>query len=338
MRSGSQDTHAPAAARLLHPLPVAAIAITALNDHLWKGGHLVPAWLTGKLSDFAGLFFFPVLVVAATRGRVRPAVAALATGLVFALFKLSPAACQWLEPFVVTPDATDLAALPMLGLSWWWMVGRRAPARVDPAWARAVVVGAAALTSAATSPAGGPNFYRPLPMWTVVATGPRALACADVGLWVSQSGREGVGLTLAVRARDAACTLRIERASIVVPGAVNHVAPGFPHDLALAAGQAYHRYLPVPFDGDAAWLLGRWSGHAEVALSAGGAVHTLRFELVYRKAPTPVWGTFWYPIVTACWEVAELIVTDTAPEGVHAVLRFASPREAHTLRIGARSE
>jgi hypothetical protein len=47
---------------LQHPLTVLSIAVLLLNDHVLKTYH--PSWLTGKLSDFAGLFFFPFIVTA----------------------------------------------------------------------------------------------------------------------------------------------------------------------------------------------------------------------------------------------------------------------------------
>src|SRR5262245_66476670 len=50
---------------MLHPAPLAAVLLLAVNDHLLKGWGLLPAWLTGKLSDFAGVFFFPLLLTAA---------------------------------------------------------------------------------------------------------------------------------------------------------------------------------------------------------------------------------------------------------------------------------
>jgi hypothetical protein len=46
----------------LHPVPLAALAILIVNDHLLKGRG--PGWLTGKLSDFAGVLFFPLLLTA----------------------------------------------------------------------------------------------------------------------------------------------------------------------------------------------------------------------------------------------------------------------------------
>jgi len=48
---------------LCHPWSLLALAVLAFNDHWWKG--VGPGALTGKLSDLAGLFYFPFLVVAA---------------------------------------------------------------------------------------------------------------------------------------------------------------------------------------------------------------------------------------------------------------------------------
>lgn len=48
---------------LLRPLPLLAVALLAVNDHVLKGLPGAPSWLTGKLSDVAGLFFFPLLLV-----------------------------------------------------------------------------------------------------------------------------------------------------------------------------------------------------------------------------------------------------------------------------------
>lgn len=48
--------------RLLHPLVLAALALWLLNDHVLKA--LWPGWLTGKLSDAAGMIVFPCFVAA----------------------------------------------------------------------------------------------------------------------------------------------------------------------------------------------------------------------------------------------------------------------------------
>jgi di/tricarboxylate transporter len=46
----------------VHPVPLSAVALMVVNDHDLK--YRFPSWWTGKLSDFAGLFFFPLFLVA----------------------------------------------------------------------------------------------------------------------------------------------------------------------------------------------------------------------------------------------------------------------------------
>ena len=143
---------------LLHPLPLLAIAVLCLNDHLLKA-HFGSVW-TGKLSDFAGLAYFPLFLqalwelLAARRGfYVGPSLIELvgcvaATGIVFSLTKsteLGAAAYGWglallqwpfvllygavkgsdlsLRPVALARDLTDLVALCALGVPLW--CGRR---------------------------------------------------------------------------------------------------------------------------------------------------------------------------------------------------------------------
>lgn len=138
---------------LLHVVPLGAVAVLVLNDHWWKRAY--PSLLTGKLSDVAGLVFFPLLLQAlweiarartgAAWGPSRRAliVAVLATGAVFALAKTWPpmnalvrhadAALRWplraawsvargapapgLGRTALVLDPTDLLALPALLLA-----------------------------------------------------------------------------------------------------------------------------------------------------------------------------------------------------------------------------
>lgn len=127
------------AAELCHPLPLVAVLVLAVNDGWLKTAHLLPAWLTGKLSDVAGLFFFPLLLVALVRGAMVAArrspprvagpcglVAILATAAGFVAVKLWPA-CNALVGRcwgTMVMDRTDLWALPVLLLTWSYVVWR----------------------------------------------------------------------------------------------------------------------------------------------------------------------------------------------------------------------
>lgn len=53
---------AQAAGGLAHPLVLVSVLTLVLNDHWWKLAY--PSFITGKLSDFSGLIFFPLLLQA----------------------------------------------------------------------------------------------------------------------------------------------------------------------------------------------------------------------------------------------------------------------------------
>lgn len=330
---------------LLHPLPITAVALTALNDHLLKPSRLLPAVVTGKVSDIAGLFFFPIMIVTAARvARLRfgrrwpgdgrePTAVALATAIVFAVCKLSPAVCRGLSTVLeVVADPTDLIALPSVACAWWWVKHRRfAGTFASPAWARLIVLGGAAVTSAATQPIRGPYVYRPLPTWTVTDTGPRSLRCADVQLWVAKSGEEGVGLTVSMRPRITPCALRIDRIAMLLWGRAPFPAAGPPQELAFSNGETLNRYFPVPLEAAAA--RGLWqSASAQIDVTDGDGHHTLEFPLAYGRAPIPAWATFQESSALPCGGSAELLVTETAAKGVHLILR-ALPATADALLI-----
>ncbi|PTL77153.1 hypothetical protein DAT35_45900 [Vitiosangium sp. GDMCC 1.1324] len=140
---------------LLHPLVLAAVLLLLVNDHVLK--QRWPSWWTGKLSDVAGLAFFPLLLqaawesVSARRGRpFTPSgpvllTCVVLTGAVFSAIQLWDTAAlgwqwglgslQWpvrvlgalwngaripqVAPVAHTADASDLLALPALGLPVW---------------------------------------------------------------------------------------------------------------------------------------------------------------------------------------------------------------------------
>jgi hypothetical protein len=165
---------------LRHPLTLASIGLLLLNDHWLKAAY--PSTLTGKLSDFAGLFFFPFILTAliawpAERFRLprNPSwlfAASLGlTGGWFAALKLLPGANALHRaalgallggPVSVALDPTDLLALASLpAAAWLWgRVGRGPAAPARPGWRAYLALGLGTLASLATSPARYPLLMR----------------------------------------------------------------------------------------------------------------------------------------------------------------------------------
>ncbi len=134
----------PPIPELTSPLPLAAVALLAANDHVLK--RTWPGLLTGKLSDVAGCFVLPlfvsaVLAVATSWApRRRLALGAGATILFFAALKLSPAVAASVAGALdvlwaplgrgggrIAADPTDLVALPLALAAFAW--GTRVHAR-----------------------------------------------------------------------------------------------------------------------------------------------------------------------------------------------------------------
>jgi hypothetical protein len=127
---------------LTHPAVIASLGLLILNDHLLK--EQFHNALTGKLSDFAGLLFFPVFVASAVEvgtwltGRPAPERARLllvagsltAVGFIGIqtfepmtdLYR-SVAGLLTGRPTMVVADPTDLLAVPACFVGWWLYAG-----------------------------------------------------------------------------------------------------------------------------------------------------------------------------------------------------------------------
>ena len=121
-----------------HPLVLISILLLLLNDHVFKAG--MPSIFTGKLSDLAGLFFFPFLVGTLLQGLAklaRPARQLPARRALLASFALSAAVFSAIKtlpgvngfmagllsalfhlPVRIALDPTDLLALVMFFPAW----------------------------------------------------------------------------------------------------------------------------------------------------------------------------------------------------------------------------
>jgi hypothetical protein len=125
----------------IHPVPAAAMVLMAVNDHWLK--ERWPSWWTGKFSDFLGVFYFPLLLVAliclfqnfvlrqrpvAYLTRLKLALAMGVTVVMMTSIKISPAVALWIaETFSrwffairIVADPTDLIAFSSLALTYFY--------------------------------------------------------------------------------------------------------------------------------------------------------------------------------------------------------------------------
>lgn len=130
---------------LLRPAPLVALLLLVLNDHVLK--EVCPGLITNKLSDLAGAFLLPVLVlsvaelVAARRRYISSVSAATMVCFLTALGLILVKTCAATSdvygtlvglaryPFIhafhrvqVATDPTDLGALLSVGLAWLYTV------------------------------------------------------------------------------------------------------------------------------------------------------------------------------------------------------------------------
>ena len=169
---------------LSRPASLGAMAVLLLNDHLLR--RLWPSWWTGKLGDFAWLYFIPfaaaallALLLPRRLGRREDLVGWLALGTiggVFALAKTLPVFHAWLVPSIEAllgfpvgwqRDPTDLIALVSLAAAWvtWQRTLRPLPGGVQgQAGFENLEVGFKAPPSPQPSPSKGEGAVAPSPL------------------------------------------------------------------------------------------------------------------------------------------------------------------------------
>jgi hypothetical protein len=187
-----------ALACISHPITIGTVLLLAINDHVLR--HFWPSWLTGKLGDFAWLFFFPYITTAflacllPRRFRVnRGWVSGLAFSLVGGVFFLTKTAPVFREgvlkvlesafrfPITISGDATDLVALlALIPAACLWKRSRAISVkRLQPslAW-----LAAGMLLTMANMPQPDPGIYCLGKVEDEIA------ACASYGCYTSANG------------------------------------------------------------------------------------------------------------------------------------------------------
>lgn len=138
---------------LARPWFFAAVALLALNDHVFKAAW--PGWVTGKLSDFAGLVVVGTLV-SVLLGRPW---GTLAAGVGFLALKTVPGVAELAAPLlggVTRRDPSDLIALAVLAALWWALGATPEPTSLRRGWSALGLI-AAVLATTATSQ-GMPHY------------------------------------------------------------------------------------------------------------------------------------------------------------------------------------
>jgi len=125
----------------IHPVPLSAVFLMSLNDHWLK--YQFPGIFTGKLSDFCGVFYLPIFILALLAVfdelfklnkfflNPRSVIAAiLFTDFLMILVKLSAASARWIEEFFanylfqiqMTQDPTDLISFIVNPLTYLYLL------------------------------------------------------------------------------------------------------------------------------------------------------------------------------------------------------------------------
>jgi hypothetical protein len=358
---------------LAHPWSLAALALLALNDHMWKGAG--PGWLTGKLSDVAGLFYFPFLVAAACAlvtslqpaRRVSLPAGRIAFALVaiwFAAAKTIPAAhlaTVWLATLVIGPvdvvrDPTDVAALLALVPSW--LLYRRVAAAPVPAHrlVQAPVLCLAVLLTAATSRPRTPSVDMLVEhegtLFAIVMDMPSGGSAQDALGWTAYATADGTRWEPRPGLPRSLVDRHMPRRTLTAGGASFRLAG---HELLAERGGREHPVWSVP-DGRADFMIvaggERWS-MADIAAVPGTptVVVALASEGVLvgsgetwtRVAVGPAAPTAWTATprrALALLRRSQWIfgaASALAAAFLFSVLCWLRPRPAHPVRAHARA-
>jgi hypothetical protein len=121
---------------LLTPVYLGALVLLVLNDFIFKPCYA--NFLTGKISDFAGLFLFPVLICALLNSKSRFIFILAGLGFIFWKSSFSSGFIagwnEWISflPLKRVIDYSDLAALGVLPFSWIFIHSEARIIKINP--------------------------------------------------------------------------------------------------------------------------------------------------------------------------------------------------------------
>lgn len=326
----TSDSRHPATL-VCHPLVLTAVAVCAINDHILKGSGWLPGAVTGKLSDVAGLFFFPILlaivffIATGALTRFVPAIgrrlptddprlyldpAVFLTIAVFTALNVSQTANAWAEPYwgIVTMDATDLVCLPMVVVArqfardrWCDIDAVSRSSHSTPlelSWHHWGAVTFAVVVSVATSPPPPTITVPGYPHWEIKTPIVHCHQNTEVRGWFGTSGNDGAGFVLRLDpVHDEPVDVRIDAAHFSVWGEGYRAhdpaieVRGTIDDDTKTLEGADSIYIPFEFDNEAAWDDKLRRGTVEIALEIDDHTSDMRFDAHHR--PTDLTQTYY---------------------------------------------
>ncbi len=307
---------------LAHPAVVVAILVCGVNDHVLKGSGWLHGAITGKLSDIAGLFFFPILLAVIlyimARGvagllppgritsliasrRICLDVAVVLTVVVFAAINLSESANTLAASYwgVFTMDWTDLFCLPMVLVARQFALKRWSSVTVKPKKGpptdrlsigppHLAALLAASLVSLGTP--APPKTISTFPMWEITDPVIRCPEDVEIRSWFARSTKEGAGLVLRLENRKPGSReIAVDRARMLVadPSSPDEVAMTVEADPidAVEFADAHSFYLPFAFDNQRAWNRDLRLATVILEVNIDGEIIELRYDAEQRPAP-----------------------------------------------------
>ena len=124
------------------------------------------------------------------------------------------------------------------------------------------------------------------PRWRITGEDTLDADCVIARALVRKSGKQGIGVTLALRSRFD-CDLRITRAELVFPDGAR-VAAALPTLAPMRGRSLAYQWLAFRFDGDAAWDRGAHEASLELDFLVGGEAASWRVPAALR------WGARWH--------------------------------------------
>jgi hypothetical protein len=152
------------------------------------------------------------------------------------------------------------------------------------------------LLSAACTSTPKPRARVFFPFWSVREAAPQRIGCAELLVWISKSGKEGLGASVRVRAPEQACSIQIVDAALDLP-TERVLADTLPPERTLPKGAIAKTYLAFPFDNEASWTRGEALASLVFRVVVQGEAREVRRGLYHRqysflgeRAPAPPQG------------------------------------------------